>query len=180
GTSREAMTTRELPPTLIVLGGGPVGLEAAQLFTRFGTRVVLVTGDERLLADDHPETSRALTAALTAEGVELRTGVRAISVVRSPEGRKITLSDGSTLQASQILVATGRRGADLRSVGVEEAGAFLDEEGQPVTGDGLRIADHLFVAGDVAGGPQFTHVAEWEGRRALREALGDRRSTDLS
>ena len=76
------------------------------------------------------------------------------------------------MEGAELLVAVGRRPADLRALGAEEAGATLDERGSPAPDEQLRIADGLFVAGDVAGGLQFTHVADYEGGIAARAATG--------
>jgi pyruvate/2-oxoglutarate dehydrogenase complex dihydrolipoamide dehydrogenase (E3) component len=178
-TSREATSTRELPSSLVILGGGVVGVEMAQVFVRFGVRVVLVEGGDRILSRDHPLTSAAVTEQLVEEGLELRTGLTASAVRPGGAGRIVELSDGSTVEGAELLVAVGRRAADLRALGVEEAGAGLDERGFAAPDDQLRIADGLFVVGDAAGGLQFTHVADYEGGLAVRAALGRGDRADL-
>ena len=179
-TSREATSTRELPSSLVILGGGVVGVEMAQVFVRFGVRVTLVEGGERILSRDHPLTSKAVADQLEEEGLVLRTGVTAQRVRAGGAGRIVELSDGTTVEGAELLVAVGRRPADLRALGAEEAGATLDERGAPAPDDRLRIADGLFVAGDVAGGLQFTHVADYEGGVAARAAAGRDVRADLS
>ncbi len=179
-TSREATSTRELPSSLVILGGGVVGVEMAQVFVRFGVRVTLVEGGERILSRDHPLTSKAVADQLEEEGLVLRTGVTAQRVRAGGAGRIVELSDGTTVEGAELLVAVGRRPADLRALGAEEAGATLDERGAPAPDDRLRIADGLFVAGDVAGGLQFTHVADYEGGIAARAAAGRDVRADLS
>ncbi len=179
-TSREATSTRELPSSLVILGGGVVGVEMAQVFVRFGVRVTLVEGGERILSRDHPLTSKAVADQLEEEGLVLRTGATAQRVRAGGAGRIVELSDGTTVEGAELLVAVGRRPADLRALGAEEAGATLDERGAPAPDDRLRIADGLFVAGDVAGGLQFTHVADYEGGVAARAAAGRDVRADLS
>ena len=179
-TSREATSTRELPSSIVILGGGVVGVEMAQVFVRFGVRVTLVEGGERILSRDHPLTSKAVADQLEEEGLILRTGVTAQRVRAGGAGRIVELSDGSTVEGAELLVAVGRRPADLRALGVQEAGATLDERGAPAPDDQLRIADGLFVAGDVAGGLQFTHVADYEGGVTARAAAGRDVRADLS
>jgi len=179
-TSREATSTRELPSSIVILGGGVVGVEMAQVFVRFGVRVSLVEGGERILSRDHPLTSKAVADQLGAEGLILRTGVTAQRVRAGGAGRIVELSDGSTVEGAELLVAVGRRPADLRALGVQEAGATLDERGAPAPDDQLRIADGLFVAGDAAGGLQFTHVADYEGGLTARVAAGRGVRADLS
>lgn len=178
-TNRDATSTRDLPSSLIVMGGGPIGVEMAQVFARFGTRVMIVEGNDRLLPRDHLLSSKAMTEQMAEEGIDVHTGVTATAVQAGGPGRLVQLSDGTTLEAAQVLVAVGRRPADLRAMGVEDAGATLDERG--ATPDpNLRIADGLFVAGDAAGGLQFTHLADYEGRIAARAALRGTGVADLS
>ncbi|HEX9824877.1 MAG TPA: NAD(P)/FAD-dependent oxidoreductase, partial [Actinomycetota bacterium] len=180
-TSRDGTSLRELPSSIVVLGGGPVGVELAQVYARFGAKTTIVEGAPRLLQRDHPNSSRALTEQLEEEGVEVRTGVRAAGVERGGAGRRVSLSDGSTVEGAELLVAVGRRPASLRDLGLEEAGVTLDERGAPPPHDQqLRIADGVFVAGDAAGGLQFTHVADYEGRIAAAAAMGRDARVDLS
>ena len=179
-TSREATSTRELPSSIVILGGGVVGVEMAQVFVRFGVRVTLVEGGERILSRDHPLTSKAVADQLEEEGLVLRTGVTAQRVRAGGAGRIVELSDGTTVEGAELLVAVGRRPADLRALGAQEAGATLDERGAPAPDDQLRIADGLFVAGDVAGGLQFTHVADYEGAITARAAAGRDVRADLT
>jgi pyruvate/2-oxoglutarate dehydrogenase complex dihydrolipoamide dehydrogenase (E3) component len=178
-TSREATSTREPPSSLVILGGGVVGVEMAQVFVRFGVRVTLIEGGDRILSRDHPLTSKHVADQLAEEGLEIRTGVTAQRVRAGGAGRIVELSDGSTVDGAELLVAVGRRPADLRALGVEDAGATLDERGAARPDEQLRIADGLFVAGDVAGGLQFTHVADYEGGIAARAATGRADKADL-
>lgn len=180
-TSREATTTRDLPSSLVILGSGVVGVEMAQAFARFGTRVTMVEIHDRILARDHPRSSEALERRLREEGVEIRTGHTAERVERGGGGRIVHLSDGSTVEGAELLIAIGRRPADLRALGLEEAGIQLDERGAPPHHDAqMRIGDHVFVAGDAAGGPQFTHVAVYEGKIAAQAAMGGSPRADLT
>jgi dihydrolipoamide dehydrogenase len=178
-TSRQATSTRDLPSSLVILGGGVVGVEMAQVFVRFGVRVTLVEGGDRILARDHPLTSKAVADQLTQEGLDLRVGVSAERVRAGGSGRIVELSDGSAVEGAELLVAVGRRPADLLALGAEEAGAVLDERGTPSPDAQMRVADGLFVAGDVAGGLQFTHVADYEGGVAARAAAGRADVADL-
>lgn len=180
-TSRDGTSLRDLPSSIVVLGGGPVGLELAQVYARFGVGTTVVEGEERLLPRDHPNSSRALAEQLAEDGIEVRTGVMATAVERGGAGRRVTLSDGSTVEGAELLVAVGRRPANLRELGLEEAGVELDDRGAPPPHDDqLRIAESVRVAGDVAGGLQFTHIADYEGRVAAAAALGRDVRADLS
>src|SRR3989442_471480 len=110
--------------------GGGVGVELAQVYSRFGVGTTLVEGGDRILTRDHPRSSAMVADQLTREGVEIRTGVRATSVRAGGAGRVVTLSDGSTAEGSELLVAVGRRASDLRDLGGGEAGVGLDEHGR--------------------------------------------------
>ncbi len=178
-TSRDATSTRELPSSLVILGGGVVGVELGQAFLRFGTKVTIVEGSERVLSRDHPLSSKAVAEQLAIEGAELRTGVSAVGVRAGGAGRIVELSDGTSVEGAELLVAVGRRPADLRALGVESAGVDLDDRGRPVVDAELRIAPGIYVAGDVAGGLQFTHLADHEGGKAVEAALGRRPTLDL-
>jgi pyruvate/2-oxoglutarate dehydrogenase complex dihydrolipoamide dehydrogenase (E3) component len=179
-TSNDGTSLRELPSSIVVMGGGAVGTELAQVYGRFGAKTTLVQGTDRILPRDHPRSAELLTAQLREEGVDVRTGVTATSVKAGGAGRVVSLSDGSTVEAAEVMVAVGRRPSDLRSMGVEEAGVTLDEKGTARPDERLRVADGVYVAGDAAGGLQFTHVADYEGRIAARAALGQDVRADLS
>ena len=178
-THREATSTRELPSSAVILGGGPVGVELAQIYARFGVKVVLVQSDNRILDKDHPKSSDAVSRQLAEEGVSMKLGVRATGVSAGSRGRNVRLSDESVVSGEVLIIATGRRPADLRSLGVEEAGVALDSNGRLALEPDMKAAEGLYVAGDAAGGLQFTHVADYEGRIAARAALGHSARADL-
>ena len=178
-TTRRGTTTRTLPRSLLVLGGGPSGVELAQVFARYGVPVSLVHPRARLNQRDHPRNSAAVEEALRRDGVDVRTSARATRIVAEGGGdgrHRVELGDGSALEAHEILVATGRRtpleGLGLETVGVAATGRLHPDER-------LRIADEVYVAGDAAGGELFTHVAHYEGEVAVRIALGDDVRPDL-
>jgi len=178
-TSREATSLRHLPSSIVVLGGGPVGIEMAQVYVRFGVRTTVVQGEERILPRDHPRSSQAVLDQLRKEGVEVRVGVQAGAVRQGGAGRVLQLSDGSSVEGAELVVAVGRRAGDLRDLGVDEAGVELDERGGARPDEHMSIGDGMFVAGDAAGGLQFTHLADYEGRVAVRSALGQQVRADL-
>jgi dihydrolipoamide dehydrogenase len=179
-TSNDGTSLRDLPSSIVVMGGGAVGTELAQVYGRFGVKTTLVQGTDRILPRDHPRSAEILTAQLRDEGVDVRTGVTATSVRKGGAGRVVSLSDGSSLEAAEVMVAVGRRPSDLRAMGVEEAGVTLDEKGSARPDERMRVAEGVYVAGDAAGGMQFTHVADYEGRIAARAALGQKIRADLS
>jgi pyruvate/2-oxoglutarate dehydrogenase complex dihydrolipoamide dehydrogenase (E3) component len=112
--------------------------------------------------------------------VEIRTGVTATAVRAGGPGRLVELSDGSRVEGAQLLVAVGRRPADLHALGIETAGVRLGDRGAARPDARMRVADGVFVAGDAAGGLQFTHVADYEGKIAVRAALGQDVRADLA
>ncbi|MCJ7710871.1 MAG: NAD(P)/FAD-dependent oxidoreductase [Chloroflexi bacterium] len=173
-TSREATTTRTLPASLAILGAGATGVELAQVFARNGVPTTLIASGPRIYPRGHPRNSAALDATLRADGVEIRTGARATRV-RAGAGASgshaIDLSDGSMAQGHVVLLAVGRT-LPLAGLGLETLG--IDVAAGPLAvGPDLRIADAVFVAGDVAGPEMHTHLADYQGRMAVRIALGD-------
>jgi pyruvate/2-oxoglutarate dehydrogenase complex dihydrolipoamide dehydrogenase (E3) component len=173
-TNREATTARDLPRSLLVLGAGPTGVELSQVYARYGVPTVLVASHERINDKDHPRSSATLEAALRRDGVEIRTGVRAIRI-RPGAGRdgaqSVELSDGSTVEGHEILLAVGRT-YPLANLGLETVGVRL-ESGTLHPDERLRIADGVYAAGDPAGPEMHTHLAVYQGELAARIALGE-------
>lgn len=178
-TNRDATSLRELPSSILVMGGGAVGVELAQVYARFGVPVTLVEGEDRIMPRDHPRSSEAVTEQLRQEGVDVCTGVLVKAVRAGGKGRICELSDGGSVEAAEVLVAVGRRPSDLRALGVEEAGVSVDERGVASPDARLSLGPGVFAAGDAAGGLQFTHVADYEGRVAVRAAFGRTVRADL-
>jgi len=174
-TNREATLARELPKSLLVLGGGPTGCELAQAYARFGVPVSIVQSGDRLTPTDHPRNSAVILEALRDDGVEVRVGVRAMAA-HAGAGRDgahvIDLSDGSTAEGHAILLAVGRE-FPLDDLGLECYG--VDASGRVAfPRDGrLKIADGLWAIGDPAGPELHTHQAHYQGEVAIRMALGD-------
>ncbi|HYU49295.1 MAG TPA: NAD(P)/FAD-dependent oxidoreductase [Candidatus Limnocylindria bacterium] len=174
-TNREATLARELPESLLVLGGGPTGCELAQVYARFGVPTTVVQSGPRLMPTEHPRNSAAVLAALRKSGVTVRLGVRA-QRARAGAGtggaHVVDLDDGSTAEGHAVLLAVGRT-FPLDDLGLEHYG--LDTSGRaPFPHDGrLRVADGLFVIGDPAGPELHTHQAHYQGELAVRMALGE-------
>ncbi|MGW3045033.1 dihydrolipoyl dehydrogenase family protein [Kitasatospora sp. NPDC001159] len=170
-TNRNAIAAKELPESLLVLGGGAIGLELAQVFARFGTVVTVVEALDRLLPNEEPEASGMIAPILEREGIEIRTGARAVRAEHDGPTFTLHLDGGELLTAERLLVATGRR-ADLSELGLDTVG--LDPAARAVPTDGqLRAADGLWAIGDVTGHGAFTHVAMYEAEIAVRDILGD-------
>lgn len=174
-TNREGTSLRELPRSIVVLGGGATGVELAQVYARYGVTTTLLQSNQRLLPRDHPKNSEAVRRGLEEDGVTVQTGVRAERVLTATGDRRqhvVELSDGSTAEGEQILVAVGRR-FPLPDLGLETVGLKLDEHGSVHPDEQLRLAEHLYVIGDPAGPELQTHVSDYEGQLAIRIALGD-------
>ena len=174
-TNREATLSRELPASLLVLGGGPTGCELAQVYARFGVPTTIVQSGPRLMPTDHPRNSEAVGRALVRDGVTVRLGVRAIRArpgAGSGDAHVVDLDDGSTAEGSAVLLAVGRA-FPLDDLGLEHYG--LDVSGRtPFPRDGrLKIADGLWAIGDPAGPELHTHQAHYQGELAIRMALGE-------
>lgn len=175
-TNREATLARELPQSLLVLGGGPTGCELAQVYARFGVPVTIVQSGDRLMPTDHPRNSKVIAEALGDDGVDVRLGVRA-TAARAGAGRDganiIDLSDGGTAEGHAILLAVGRA-FPLDDLNLEAYDLDTTGRNTPFPRDGrLRIADGLWVIGDPAGPELHTHQAHYQGELAVRMALGD-------
>ncbi|HSL33387.1 MAG TPA: NAD(P)/FAD-dependent oxidoreductase [Candidatus Limnocylindrales bacterium] len=174
-TNREATLARQLPKSLLVLGGGPTGCEMAQVYARFGVPTTIVQSGERLMPTDHPRNADAVAAGLRDSGVAIRLGVRAVAAraAASRDGAHvIDLDDGSTAEGHEILLAVGRA-FPLDDLGLEHYG--IDTSGRTaIPRDGrLRIAEGLWVIGDPAGPELHTHQGHYQGETAVRMALGD-------
>ena len=172
-TNREATGMTVVPRRLLVLGGGPAGVELAQVTRSFGAEVVVIEGAERVLAREPAPLGEALGEALRRDGIELALGVQATAARRDGDDFVLELDDGRELRGDRLLVATGRRprvaGIGLETVGVEE-----NPHGIPVDGR-LRAGERLWAVGDVTGIWQLTHVGEYQGEVVASNILGEPR-----
>ena len=168
-TNRELMETPTLPDSLLVLGGGAIGVEMAQALSRFGTEVTIVEADDRVMGSDEPEASRLIRDVLEAEGVTIHVNAKASAVGHDDRGFTVDL-DGSRLHGERLLVSAGRR-ADLTRLGVDAAG--LDPNAASIAVDGrMRAGRQLWAVGDVTGRGAFTHVAMYQAGIVVRDILG--------
>ncbi|MGI9038964.1 MAG: dihydrolipoyl dehydrogenase family protein, partial [Gemmatimonadota bacterium] len=163
-TYADAFDQDELPPRIAILGGGPIGIEFAQIYSRLGARVTVLEQLPRILAQEEPDASSALREALAAEGIDIRTEAAVTTVRAGTAGGKVvhaTTPEGtSELVVDEVFVATGRR-AHGAGIGLEEIGVVLDAGAVVVDRKLESAVSGIWAAGDVAGGPQFTHVAEY-------------------
>lgn len=174
-TSDAALSSAELPASLMLLGGGPVGCELAQLYVRFGVAVTLVDPAADLLPDEEPEASAILETALTKDGVTLRLGRKATMVGRAPAGVRATLDDGTTCDATRLIVATGRR-PQTEGLGLEYLGIVPGAGGVGVDGRCcVQGQEHVWAAGDVTGIAPYTHTANCQAEVIAANLVGQRR-----
>ena len=171
--NRRVMALRELPSHLVVVGGGYVGCELAQVYRRFGASVTIVDPGAHLLSREDPEASEAIEGVFRDEGIALRLAERA-EEISGGEGRvSVRLSGGGVVEGSHLLVATGRR-PNTDDLGCAAAGVDLDERGFVKVDDHYRTsAPGVYAVGDCTGGPQFTHAA-WDDHRLLFDVLAGR------
>jgi pyruvate/2-oxoglutarate dehydrogenase complex dihydrolipoamide dehydrogenase (E3) component len=169
-TNHQAIETEEVPQSLIVLGGGAIGAELAQVFRRFGAEVTVVEALDHLLPLEEPEAGDLIAAVFGREGIGVRIGVVASAVGHDGERFAVTLKDGSQLAAAQLLVATGRR-TDLAALGVGAIG--LDEHERFIGVDArMRAADGVWALGDVVGKGAFTHMSMYHAEIIIADVLG--------
>jgi pyruvate/2-oxoglutarate dehydrogenase complex dihydrolipoamide dehydrogenase (E3) component len=169
-TNRDAIETEEVPRSLLVLGGGAIGLELAQMFARFGSGVTVVEGQDRILPLEEPEATELLTDVLHREGLTIRTGVSAEQVERTDGGFALSLADGTQVQGERLLVAVGRR-TTLDALGVDAIGVDPHQRFLPVD-ERMRVAPGVWAVGDVTGKGLFTHVAMYQAGIAIADILG--------
>ena len=172
--NREGTGTRELPRSLVIMGGGPTGTELAQAYARFGVPVTLIDSNPRILARDHPRNSALIREALERDGVSVRTGVRAVRVdarAGADGAHRVGLSDGSSVEGHEVMVSIGRA-VPYEDLGLETVGITPDGR-MPRPDDQLRLAPHLYLVGDAAGKELHTHLAHYQGEMAVRIALGE-------
>jgi dihydrolipoamide dehydrogenase len=177
-TNREATGLREVPASIVILGGGPVGVEMAQAFATLGADVDLVEGMDHLLPREPQPLGEALAEALAGERLRIHLGRRAARVARDGANYVVRFEDHSQLSGERLLVATGRkpRVADL---GLENVGIEAGRHG--ITVDTLMNAgDGLWAIGDVTGIWPLTYVGKYHGRIAAANILGERREADYS
>ncbi len=173
-TNREATGMTEVPKRLLVLGGGPVGLELGQALVRMGASVAIVEGADRLLAREPAPLGEAVAEALAADGIELHLGRHATSARREGEDFVLELAGGTEVRGDRLLVATGRRprtaGLGLETVGLDR----IEVDAR------MRVREGLWAIGDVTGIWPLTYVGKYQGRIAAANILGNAREADYT
>ena len=172
-TSEQFYSMDELPASAVVIGGGPVGCEIAQVLNRFGCRVTLVQHSRQLLPQEEPAIADALAAALRADGVDVRLGVEVAGVGPAPGGAHVDLDDGWSATVERVIVAIGMR-ANTDGLGLERLDIALDAPGDLPVDDRCRVAgqSNVWGAGDVTGMAPYTHAANYHARTIAANLLG--------
>jgi dihydrolipoamide dehydrogenase len=175
-TNREVTGMKAVPRRMLVLGGGPVGVEMSQAVRRFGGEVVLVEGAAHILPREPQPLGEALGDVLRRDGVELALGAHATAARREGELYVLALDDGRKLSGDRLLVATGRH-ARVDGIGLDTVGVEATKRGIPVDAR-LRAGERLWAIGDVNGIWQLTHVGKYQGRVVAANILGEAREAN--
>jgi dihydrolipoamide dehydrogenase len=175
-TSREVTSMKAVPHRLLILGGGPVGVEMAQVVRRFGGEVVIVDMADHVLGREPAPLGEALGEVLRREGIELVLSANAAAARRDGKDFVIEIDDGRELRGDRLLVATGRR-PRVNGLGLETVGVEPDVHGVPVDAH-LRAADNLWAIGDVNGLWPLTHVGKYQGEIVAANILGEPRKAN--
>jgi pyruvate/2-oxoglutarate dehydrogenase complex dihydrolipoamide dehydrogenase (E3) component len=168
-TNRDATRTHAIPASLAVMGGGPVGAELAQFFSRLGSRVTVLERGPHLLGRVHEEAGKLLEEVFRSEGIDVRLGI-AVESFSVESGPRLHLSDGTTVEAERVLVATGRT-PNTDGLGLEQVGVSIGPRGIAVD-ERLRAAKDVWAIGDVSGVALFTHVGKYQARVAAADVAG--------
>ena len=168
-TNETIFDLRERPEHLIVIGGGPIGMEMAQAHRRLGCEVTVIEGG-KVLGREDPELATVVVSALTTEGIKFIEGQQVVRLAGQAGAVEVTLADGTTVRGSHLLLAVGRKVA-LDGMGLEAAG--IDHTPKGITVDArLRSSNRrVYAVGDAAGSLQFTHVAGWHAGIVIRQAV---------
>jgi pyruvate/2-oxoglutarate dehydrogenase complex dihydrolipoamide dehydrogenase (E3) component len=170
-TNRDAVQVAEVPSSLVVVGGGPIGCELAQVFARFGVRVTVVQHGPRLVPANEPEAAALLEKVFVEEGIRVLADTELQRASYADGAFTLTLGSGEELVADKLLVAAGRT-PNLDDLGLDTVG--LDPTARTLqTDDRLRVQDQLWAIGDVTGKGAFTHVSMYQSAVALRDVLGE-------
>jgi pyruvate/2-oxoglutarate dehydrogenase complex dihydrolipoamide dehydrogenase (E3) component len=177
-TNRDATGLKEVPRRLLILGGGPVGVEMGQAIRRMGAEVALVEGMDHVLPNEPRPLGEGLGEALAADGVELRLGDKVEGAGREGDEYVLSFGEEQELRGDRLLVATGRRprvdGIGLETVGIEPGKRGIEVDSH------MRAGENLWAVGDVTGIWPLTHVGKYQGRIVADNILGGSREADYS
>ena len=164
-TSDQALSVAQAPETMLIIGGGPVACELAQIFSRFGTKTTVVEFGTQLAGKEHPKIAARLAENLRSEGIEVLLSTEVLKVERVNENQCLVhLSNGKLINVDQLVVATGRQ-PNTKNLGLEELGVELSETGAISIDEKCKVSgqEHVWAAGDVTGIAPFTHTANYQG-----------------
>lgn len=170
-SSAGALCLQAAPETLIIVGGGAIGLEIGEIYHRFGSKIMLVEGMPRLVPGEDPEVSEALRAHFSREGWQIHTGRKIASLCTADGISCLRFEDGEELAAQSALVAVGRR-PTTASLAPEAAGLAVQERGWLAADEALRCAEHVYAVGDANGRVLLAHAADHQARYAVAHAAG--------
>jgi pyruvate/2-oxoglutarate dehydrogenase complex dihydrolipoamide dehydrogenase (E3) component len=177
-TNREVTALKEVPRRLLILGGGPVGVEMAQVVVRLGGEAVVVEGADRVLPREPEPLGKALSEALAADGVELCFGQHASAARKEGDEYVLEFPERDALRGDRLLVATGRR-ARVEDIGLDTVGIEPGRQGIEVDAR-MNAGDGIWAIGDVTGIWPLTYVGKYQGRVAAANILGGKREADYS
>jgi pyruvate/2-oxoglutarate dehydrogenase complex dihydrolipoamide dehydrogenase (E3) component len=170
--TRQATGMKDVPRRLLVLGGGPAGVELAQVVRRFGGEAVVIEGADRVLPREPAPLGQALSEALRQDGIELKLGQHASSARRDGDDYVLAFGDGTEVRGDRLLVATGRR-PRVEGIGLETVGVEANPHGIKVD-EFMRAGERLWAIGDVTGIWPLTHVGEYEGKVVAANIAGEK------
>lgn len=177
-TNREATSFQEVPKSVLVLGGGAVGAELAQVLHSYGARVTIVEPAQQLLGHENPDAAKYVEERFTRIGITLCLGREAVMLEETRRGKTATLDNGQKLSAQIVLVATGRH-PNIQGLGLDRAGVKTSRHGIQID-EHCQAAENVWAVGDVTGVAGFTHVADYQGYIASAAILGRPRPANYS
>lgn len=175
-TNMTALRLEELPRSLAILGGGPIGLEFAQVFARLGSQVTVIEKAAQVLPREEAELARELEKILRAEGIDIQTNTSVIEIQKNPQGGKTIIAESAegkrkNFTADEIMISIGRA-PNVEGLGLDAAGVEHDvKKGIKISADMRTSQKHIFACGDVSGPYPFTHVAEYQAGIVISNAL---------
>ena len=179
-TSDDALSAPELPESLLIVGGGPVACELAQIFARFGAKITLVEFGTQLAGKEHPEVAERLAQNLKDEGISIHLNTNVIKVNVTADGlTQVQLSTGELILVNQVIIATGRH-PNTKDLKLELLDIVLNENGSVPVDANCRVVGqkHVWASGDITGIAPFTHTANYQGRVVANNILGISQTAD--
>ncbi|MBN1288700.1 MAG: dihydrolipoyl dehydrogenase [Actinobacteria bacterium] len=178
-TSTDGLALETVPESLIIVGSGVIGCEFATVFSAMGTSITMLELMDRILPTEDSRVSKQMRSVLRKRGIDIRTKTTVEKVLEyGPDGIKVELSTGDTLEADKLLISIGRK-LNSSGLGLEEAGVELDARGTIAVNEKMETCvDGIFAIGDVTGGILLAHTATAEGLVAAENATGGNRSID--